>query len=472
MTIAPALSIIEAANDWALFGRWVSGATWRAWHVLLKALFGLGLDDLEREIFRRCTGRKEPRQGGYREAWLVVGRRGGKSLILALIAVFLACFRDWTPYLTEGERGTIFVVAADRKQARVIFRYCLAMLLNVPLLAGLIERETAETIELKNGVTIEIGTGSYRTLRGPTLIALIGDEIAYWRAEDSANPDEEIIAAARPAMATIPNALLLAGSSPHARRGVLWKTYRRHFGIDDSPVLVWQADTKTMNPTVPDEVIAEAYEADPARASAEFGALFRVDVETYIANEVVAAATIPDRHELPPMKGVRYVAFTDPSGGSADSFTLAIAHRDKDGRGILDAVRERRPPFSPDDVTQDFAALLKAYGLRRVTGDRYAGEWPRERFRVHGITYELADRPKSDLYRDFLPLANSGRVELLDHPRLSSQLIALERRTSRGGRDSIDHPPGAHDDVSNAVAGALVAVAGATHFSRIEELVV
>jgi hypothetical protein len=34
---------------------------------------------------------------------------------------------------------------------------------------------------------------------------------------------------------------------------------------------------------------------------------------------------------------------------------------------------------------------------------------------------------------------------------LAAQLCALERRTSRGGRDSIDHAPGAHDDLANAV---------------------
>src|SRR6185312_256269 len=205
--IAPP-SIIETMSDAALFGRWFGlSATWGAWRVFLKALFGLGLDDAELEVFRRCTGRAAPREGGYREAWLVVGRRGGKSLILALIAVYLAAFKDWSAYLTAGERGTIFVVAADRKQARVIFRYALAMLLKVPMLAALVQRETAETIDLKNGITIEIGTGSYRTLRGPTLIAFLGDEIAFWRSDDSANPDEEIIAAARPAMATIPNAL-------------------------------------------------------------------------------------------------------------------------------------------------------------------------------------------------------------------------------------------------------------------------
>ena len=55
-----------------------------------------------------------------------------------------------------------------------------------------------------------------------------------------------------------------------------------------------------------------------------------------------------------------------------------------------------------------------------------------------------------------LPLLNAKRVELLEHARLSAQLVNLERRTSRGGRDSIDHSPGGHDDIANAVAGVLV----------------
>jgi hypothetical protein len=58
-----------------------------------------------------------------------------------------------------------------------------------------------------------------------------------------------------------------------------------------------------------------------------------------------------------------------------------------------------------------------------------------------------------DLYRDLLPAINSRKIDLLDHPRLLTQLVGLERRTARGGRDSIDHAPGAHDDLANAVAG-------------------
>ncbi len=163
------------------------------------------------------------------------------------------------------------------------------------------------------------------------------------------------------------------------------------------------------------------------------------------------------RFELPPSPSVRYIAFVDPSGGSADSMTLAIAHL-AGGKRVLDAVREVRPPFSPEAVVTEFAALLKAYGLNAVTGDRYAGEWPRERFKVHGIQYHLSEQTKVEIYRDMLPLLNSQQLELLDIARLSAQLCGLERRTARGGRDSIDHAPGGHDDVANAVAGALLLV--------------
>jgi hypothetical protein len=106
------------------------------------------------------------------------------------------------------------------------------------------------------------------------------------------------------------------------------------------------------------------------------------------------------------------------------------------------------PGASPETV--------KAYGCFSVTGDRYAGEWPRERFRDQDIEYQLAEHVRSDLYRDLLPLLNSGQVELLDHPRLIGQICALERRTARSGKDSIDHAPGGHDDLANAAAGALL----------------
>jgi hypothetical protein len=452
------ISILDAIDSPEIWGGWFKHPqTWAPWSTFLSVLFGLPLDEANLELFRRCTGRRDvPSASGYTEAWLVCGRRAGKSFILSVIACFLAVFRDWRPYLSPGEVGTIKVIATDRKQARVIHRYCRALLKQVPAFTSLINRETDDELILSNRITIEIQTASFRSVRGFTCIAVLADEIGFWRSDESANPDAEIIAAIRPAMATVPGAMFLAASSPYARRGELYQAYRQHHGHDDAPVLVWQAATRVMNPTVPQRLIDEELERDPAKASAEYLAQFRSDIESFISREVVDAAVAPGRHELPKLSNVAYRGFVDPSGGSADAMTLAIAHRDRSGSVILDLVRERRPPFSPEQVAAEFAATLKGYGVHRVVGDHYAGAWPKEQFAKHGVRYETSDRSKSEIYLESLPLLNSGKVELLDHARLISQLCGLERRTARSGRDSIDHAQGSHDDVCNSALGALL----------------
>jgi len=446
------VNILEAMHDPNLFGRWFAGNTWAAWEVLLSSLFGLPLSPNQVETYRRHTQRTTPPTQPSREAWLVVGRRGGKSLISALAAVYLACFGDHSSILAPGERATVMVIAADRKQARVVFRYISGLIDGVPMLAAMIEHRTKDHIALTNRIVIEVHTASYRAIRGYTIVAAVCDEIAFWRSEDSANPDIEILNGLRPGMATVPRAMLLCISSPHARRGALWEAHHRHFGKDGDPVLVWQADTISMNPSVDMQIISDAYLEDEASAAAEYGAEFRRDVESFVSREAVEAVIVLGRFELPPNREIRYRAFVDPSGGSSDSMTQAIGHRE-DGSVILDALRESKPPFSPAQVVKECSSLLDRYCIHEVTGDRYGGDWPREQFRNRGIRYELSDLPKTDLYRELLPSINSARIELLDHPRLFNQLLSLERRTARGGRDSIDHPPQGHDDLANVVAG-------------------
>jgi hypothetical protein len=451
---AKGMNILQAIADPLLFQPWfLNHETWTAWRTFLGALFGLRIED--EALYAACTGGRPPPTRQASETLLIVGRRGGKSFICALVAVFLAAFRVYR--LTPGERGVVMLLAADRRQARVLYRYARAFIEGVPMLKAMVENVTADAIELNNGITIEIHTASFRSVRGYTVVAALCDEIAFWRSEDSASPDTEILAALKPAMATVPDALLLCLSTPYSRRGVLWNAYRRYFG-KAGDTLVWQAPTRAMNPSVPESVIDAAFEEDPIAAAAEYGAAFRSDVEAFVTQESVDVCVAHGRFELPPRPGTRYIAFVDPSGGSQDSMTLAVGHAESE-RAVLDLVRERKPPFSPEAVVTEFAEVLKSYGLHEVTGDRYGGEWPTERFVTHGINYKLSEKTKSEIYQAALPMLNSRRVELLDNKTLRTQLVGLERRTSRGGKDSIDHRPGARDDVANAAMGALISCA-------------
>jgi hypothetical protein len=281
-------------------------SSWKPWHAALSAAYGLPLDDEGLALYRRHTARVAPPSEQAREAWFIVGRRGGKSRIAALVAVHAAFFRDWRPFLAPGERATIMVLASDKDQARVVFRYVDGLIESVPAMARHVEARPAEKIELDNRVSIEIRAASYRGTRGYSLAAVIADEIAFWRSDESSNPDTEILKALRPGMASIPGSMLVGISSPYSRRGVLWDVYRRHHGKDGSRVLVWQASTEAMNPELPVEVIREAFEEDPASAAAEYGAEFRTDVESFVSREVVEAAVCPGRRELPPMGGTTY----------------------------------------------------------------------------------------------------------------------------------------------------------------------
>jgi hypothetical protein len=135
-------------------------------------LFGLPLTADQLATFQKHTGRNAPAPSGYLDVTLVIGRRGGKSLVLALIAAFLAVFHDWSPYLTSGERGTIIIVSADKKESAVTLGYLREMLSvfdNGPD-DPMVTRDTDELLGLRNGIMVEIVTPNFRTIRGRTVI--------------------------------------------------------------------------------------------------------------------------------------------------------------------------------------------------------------------------------------------------------------------------------------------------------------
>ncbi len=185
------MNVVEAIHDKHLFGPSFKARglfsktdTWAAWTVFLKAAFALPMSAAELEVFQRHTGRVVAPQEAAREVWLLVGRRGGKSRIASLLAVWLACFGDYAAYLGPGERGVVMVLAGDRSQARVLFRYVMALLRGTKMVEAKIVTERAESVELSNGIDIEIHTCSFRSVRGYTVIAAILDEVAFWSAED------------------------------------------------------------------------------------------------------------------------------------------------------------------------------------------------------------------------------------------------------------------------------------------------
>jgi hypothetical protein len=463
------ISLATAFRSRQLFASSFDGASWWPWRVVAKILSGEALDNAEMDLFRRCTGRTRVPVRPPRRLYLLVGRRGAKSRFASAAAVHAAISTNWREVMAPGETAAAVLLGVDKAQAAICRNYAMGLIQASEVLRDEVARETSDTIELRNGAAITIGTNDYRLIRGRSVIALVGDEACFWKSDgESASSDEEVIAAAEPAMAMTPGGgLTVLISTVYRKKGLMHRRWKELFGNDDAEDICWLADTKTMNPLLPDHIIADAIARDPQRAKAEYLSEWREDLTDFIPADVIEAATDWGVRERLWVEDVgRYCAFVDAAGGAgSDSFTLGIAHLRQDGVAVLDVLRERVPRFVPAAVVTEYCDLLKSYRIREVRGDKFAGAWCADEFARNGIRYMPSALTKSEIYLATLPLLLAGRMWLLDDEKLRKQLAGLERRVHAGGRESVDHVrgPGHHDDVANAAMGAVVAAVTSRH---------
>jgi hypothetical protein len=444
--------IDKALTDRRLLGAALGdAATWHTWLVVLRAAFGLPLDDVEREVFRAVAGDREPPAKRVRELWCVVGRGAGKSRMAGALGSFLALFQKHR--LAAGERGHVLVLAGSVDQARTVFGYSRGFLDESAVLEREVMATTQSEVRLRNGAVLAVHPNSFRSIRGKTLLACVFDEVSLWRDEASATPDIEVYTAVLPSLART-GGMLIGISTPYRKSGLLYQKHRDHFGVAGDDVLVVQGSALAFNSTLDVAAIAAARAADPLAAHAEWDAEFRTDLNAYLDDETLERAIDYDRPlELSPQEGVFYEAFVDANAGGADAYAIAIAHKVGDDYTV-DVVRGTSRG-DPEVVTKEFAELCRAYRVTRVTGDAFAKDWVAGAWRKLGFDYHQSKKAKSDIYLECVPLWRRGIVRIPNLAPLVRELRLLERQTHRSGKDSVNHPRNEHDDLANVVCGVL-----------------
>jgi len=446
-------------------------SSWNHWKTYLRLLYGLPLEESDAEAFMEFTKRTEIPEQPFSESWIISGRKSGKSRICALIAAYSVLYGNWESSLAKGETCWAIVVSPSLKQSKIVFNYAKALLeLGAP--DQLKAMKGQDEILLKSGVGLVTKAGDLATLRGSTSCVCIIDECAYIKSEETqaANPLEEVVTALEPSLLPEtdyhPAAKLIGISSPFERSGLLFQKHELYFGTDDPYVLVWHSDTLSMNPKYSKLKIDFAMLRNKAIAKSEYYAEFRESSSSFVQERDLDAASVR-MMELPQV-GRRYFAFVDSaSGRGGDSYTMAISFRDSTtGRVCIARMEERQPPFKPEDVTKEFAQILKEYRVNQVVSDRYSLGWLADTFDKEGIHVKLSPHPKDALYLEFIGRLNLGGVELIRDDRLRNQFLGLQRKIEKGV-EKIDHGnfSGDHDDLSNCVAGAVWVCYDATTYS-------
>ena len=431
-----------------------AGDSWHVWWSTLLGAFGEKLSTKEADAFRRATNRDPVFNRVFREIAAFVGRRGGKDSASSIVLVYLALLRKWK--LSPGEIGVVLLLAVDREQAKVAFKYVRGLLEAVPELESEVQSIQSDRIILKNGIEIQVGTSDYASVRGRTVLAAVLDEASFWPHDQLT----EVLRALRPSMATQPDAMLLIITTIYAANGPAYDVFRE-WGKDDPRRLVVKGTTRDFNPTVSEEFIKAELDKDPHGAGAEYMTIPRSDLETFLDAALVDSATRSSPRELPfavtnPQGGhYSYFAGLDVSGGRGDAAAAAVSRTDGE-RVAVCATRRWPAPHDPLEVAKQVAAFLKSYHLMSATADNYAAEFATASYREAGVHLQPADFSRSESYLYMLPLFTTGRIEIPDEPTLRTELLGLQRRTGRSGKDAVDHPPHGHDDLANATSLSAV----------------
>ena len=203
---------------------------------------------------------------------------------------------------------------------------------------------------------------------------------------------------------------LIAISSPTLDGARCGRPYRKHYGPEGDPsILVAQGATRDFNPDLPQSIIDKAMDRDLRGGCAEYMAEFSTDVEGFITREAVEACVTLGVRERPPERKHSYVCFVDPSGGSSDAFTLGNRPHRKQNTNLGSDPRAQTTIHARNKSWRSSPRSSGLIAARKFTVTGMEASGPREQFRKHGVNYEPSEKPKSELYRDLLPLINSRR---------------------------------------------------------------
>lgn len=459
--------------------------------VVLKSIYGLKLSPEEQRVWSAQQGGAEYDDLGYatevrhigyvpqkyNEAWCIMGRRAGKSDRLAsTIVAYEALFGGHEQFLSRGQKGHIFQIAQDLRNAQMALHFIFATLESSPVGLELLDGPPVrDEIRLKNNIIIKCIPCTVKAARGFAVPVAVLDEVGFWSFEaDSANQDEEVYRAVRKAQLQFPNKLTVGISSPYAKQGLLWKNYEggtngkhapMHRKREFANLLVVHAPTAaTGNPLVTRQSLEEERDRDPAAFERECLALFQDSLSGFLDPKRIREAVAIDENNQsiterePELNRYTYVAAIDPAF-KHDAFALTIFHLEDDGMVVQDCVRRYKPthgePLNPDKLFDEIGPLLNSYGIISVFSDQYHLESlqqlaMRRGFIIEGVPFKATN--KAMIYGSLQQLLNQRRIKLLDHSETLKELRQLERKLSGGGVVQIAAPQGCYDDLATVVA--------------------
>ncbi|MBA7516557.1 hypothetical protein ES705_08605 [subsurface metagenome] len=453
------LDIIEFAENPAVLG--LSFAKRPVQKIILKALYGKNLNEKELKIFNTLTKGKGKYKPGMEktEAVMCLGARAGKSFLVSICALYEATVgwlnKPWKETLSPGEFVYVCIIATKELQARQIIQTnCLRMLRRSPMLKGFIKKSTDLEITLRNYVKIISGPCNSTALRGLPIAVLILDEIAFYRIEGP-RADEAIFNSLRPRQAQFIEGKLFLISTAGSKQGLFFNFFDEGFRIEDR--LTIQANTRFVNPEIPQKFLDKERVRDIDNYMREFEGIFSEKLESFFPFELIERPFIL-AGDLKYKSGNNYYLGFDQSGLSGrDRFSLSIGHSEKE-TVLIDVVRSWTTK-DLESILKDIEKLKNEYHISTCLVDKYAKGWVENAFKRINLAIEI--RPGlAEVYVVMKSLILKDKLNLPDRPDLRNGMKNTLAIYNKSNQLSIYHERGefGHADELDSCCSAIYAV--------------
>lgn len=436
----------------------------------------------ETELYELMTGFSYEEDGLWKaknRINLIVGRRGGKTTLAAIVAIYSTIKVNWKPYLTKTPVATVLVLSHSVDLSEEILDILKQLVEGSELLnrlRNLKKKNTTKIFHLKvpfikdDGTTIEyshvrvkVGAASKKTTRGSAVCTLLCDEIAFWNlSEEAAEPDHEILRAARMALLQFKeHGTIIKMSSPGIKQGVLYDEWQKREKIKNDYVQ-FKAPSWVWNTILGKEEFQAEHRLDPDGFDTELRANFVDSISNFILPEFVDMCVTRGVNFNPPSDDRRtvYSAAID-AAFKGDRFAFCVVGYNE--KRITQYVLKywegtKKNPVKIHEVAAYIRTICKQYGLNEIAADQYAFQPMRELFLQYGInlvenTFTLPYKRK--IYFGLKRQIHNQQIDLLDVPLLHKEIKELVVEQTPSGQIRIGHPQQGSDDLSDATAVAV-----------------
>lgn len=413
--------------------------------------------------------------GNFMELIMLMGRKSGKSVRAAKIALFYVYkfvsdpkYRD-NFNLIPGQPVYILVVSVTAEQAEnIIIDYCKGFTKRSWYMRNFLnerkQRADELTFETPEGPVIIRGQGSSSgAMRGYPCIVVIFDELAHFVETGGRMSGKRVYEALKPNIAIFRDeGKIIVLTTPGGKSGIVWDLNCLYEQKKLSKTMLKCAPTWEMNLDVSKEFLKSEEEKDPVTFACEYGANFYETMDAFLESWKVDKCVREGEMVLPPPGPWDYYITMDPAI-KKDAYSVALAHMEG-SKPVIDFIKKfqgtRREPVDIAEVERFAANLCKDYSVRKIGIDQNQSASTVQNFKREGLPIE--ETPFTSQYnmaiyerlKRFIYAKPEERLVLPPYPPAVMELKMLQiKRLSN--RFSVSAPKGHEDDCADVIANAL-----------------